>query len=84
MALDNDEIQMTNVERMSKHECPECSGSFAGSAFVIGILKFFHHSDFVIRHSYLSASIGSTLAARRAGSQQANSATAASEMATKA
>src|SRR5207249_5620199 len=22
MALDNDEIRMTNVERMSKHECP--------------------------------------------------------------
>ena len=94
-ALENDEIRMshllqsslggrggwTNVERMSKHQCPNGCGLFTVLAFVIGISDLFRHWEFVIRHSYLSATIGSTLAARRAGSQQATSATATSRMA---
>src|SRR2546426_12189010 len=75
MAPENDQIRMTNVERMTKQECPKSSGSFAGLAFVIGISEFFRHSDFVIRHSYRSASIGSVRAARWAGKRQARSAT---------
>jgi hypothetical protein len=30
-------------------------------------LLFIHHSAFIVHHSYLSATIGSTLVARRAG-----------------
>src|SRR5205823_9824616 len=45
-------------------------------AFVIRIWELFGHWEFVIRHSYLSASIGSTRAARRAGNQHASEATA--------
>src|SRR5206468_8322700 len=75
-ALENDEIRMTNVERMSKHQCPNGCGLLTVLAFVIGISDLFRHWEFIIRHSYLSASIGSILAARRAGSRQASSATA--------
>src|SRR2546425_1201078 len=51
--------------------------------FAIGIVRnsdfgFLCHLDFDIRHSYLSDSMGSTLAARRAGSQLARIATPAS------
>jgi len=45
MARDNDEIRMTNVERMTKHECPKSSGSFAGFAFVIGNSSFVIHAS---------------------------------------
>src|SRR5437867_13248284 len=56
------------------------SSAFAGriarnSDFGSPLSFEFRHSNFVIRHSYLSASIGSTLAALRAGSQHARSAT---------
>jgi hypothetical protein len=43
---------------------------------------FFRHSSFVIRHSYRSASIGSTRAARRAGSRHARIVTISSSRGT--
>jgi hypothetical protein len=49
-----------------------------GAFFVLWISGFFRHLEFVICHSHRSASIGWTLAARRAGSQQASTATAPS------
>src|SRR5438445_9042615 len=95
---------MTNVEGMSKHECPNRSGQLAGfdlRHWELGILSSLgiRHSSFAtprlptfdvqrsmldVRcsfYSYRSASIGSTLAARRAGRKQANNATAASSTA---
>src|SRR5256884_5526658 len=56
MALENDEIRRTNVERRSKHECANDSDHGAAFAFVI---RF--RNSFVICHSQRSASIGSTL-----------------------
>src|SRR5262245_5952219 len=74
-ALDNDEIRMTNVEGMPKPECPKGPARSRRSAFVIRIWDFFRHWAFVIRHSYLSASIGFTVAARWAGTYPAKAAT---------
>src|SRR5216117_3167346 len=56
---------MTKSERSPKPGIP--TRRQPPVAFDIRISDFFGHSSFVIRHSYLSASIGSTLAARQAG-----------------
>src|ERR1043166_4846809 len=67
--MENDEIRMTNDEKMTKPECQTGPHQAAGFVFVIGISDFLRHWTFVIRHSHRSASIGSTRAARRAGTQ---------------
>src|SRR5436189_5160974 len=65
---------MTKSERSPKPEIPTRRQSPV--VFVIRIWDLFGHLELVIRHSYLSASIGSTRAARRAGNQHASEATA--------
>src|SRR6266516_1343508 len=57
---------------MRKIECQTGPHRAAGSVFVIGISDFLRHWTFVIRHSYLSASLESTLVALSTGSQRDN------------
>ena len=77
---------MTKPERSPKLEirtkrrslvtfCPRVLDQGFHSFLGIRISDLIRHSDFVIRHSYLSASIGSTFVARLAGSQLARTAT---------
>src|SRR2546425_8038098 len=77
---------MTKSERSTEHEIRTTGLSLVTfglrpSALGFHSLLGIRISD-LIRHSHLSASIGSALAARRAGSQQAINATAASKIGT--
>src|SRR5438445_2285196 len=71
---------MTKSERSPKSEPSACQPV----AFDIWISDLIRHSEFVIRHSYLSASIGSTFAARRARSHEAYNATSNMPLSTSA
>src|SRR5947199_8503932 len=75
---------MSNVERMTKLRGPNDDIECQRFAFGIRISDLTRHLEFVIRHSHLSASIGLTLAALRAGSQQASRATETSSSGTAA
>ena len=83
-AFDASTIAPQIAERMTDLECPIGSTSAGDSVFVVRNLVFLRHEESFIRHSYPSASIGSTFAARRAGNQQASIATASNKNATQA
>src|SRR2546423_9287058 len=56
LALENDEIRMTNVERMSKHQLPENCRCARSRRFGFQISEFFRHWAFVIHASRLNDS----------------------------